>query len=199
MGRPLRRRPRSLLDRALADATEYTISSIDASGAGFTDQPSQRDFENGFTGGYSFRPSINAYQFANAKAIAHLADLSGRKELSEQYDRKAEALRAATLRELWNPNLVHFTDVYQRSTPFVKAGTFIRGRELAGFVRWAFELPPQSSNASEHAAEYNAAWKHLLAKDELGGPFGLRTVEPTYAKYLQQYRYDRATGKPECQ
>ena len=181
----------------LLDATEYTISSIDASGAGFTDSPSKRDFENGFTGGYSFRPSINASQFGNAKAIARLAEQSGHKELALEYDRRAEALRSATLHELWNPALNHFTDIYQRSTPFVKAGSFIRGRELVGLVPWTFELPPESAN--ESAANYNAAWQHVLAKDELDGAFGLRTVEPSYAKYLHQYRYDKATGQPECQ
>jgi hypothetical protein len=38
-----------------------------------------------------------------------------------------------------------------------------------------------------------------LAPDQLAGPQGLRTVEPSYARYLAQYRYDFATGRPECQ
>ena len=53
-----------------------------------------------------------------------------------------------------------------------------------------FELPPQGGGVP-----YASAWKHALAKDELGGPFGLRTVEPSYiAKYMVQYRYDAANG-----
>jgi hypothetical protein len=47
--------------------------------------------------------------------------------------------------------------------------------------------------------EYAAAWRHLLSPTELAGPHGLRTVEPSYPRYRTQYRYDWATGRPECQ
>jgi hypothetical protein len=50
----------------LLDATEYTISSIDASGG-----------KDGFRGGDAFRPSINSYMYANARAISRLAALTG--------------------------------------------------------------------------------------------------------------------------
>lgn len=180
----------------LLDATEYTISSIDASGAGFTDHPSTHDNENGFTGGFAFRPSINAYQFGNAMAIANLARIAGQPTVAAQYTERAESLRYAVLTELWNPKLTHFTDIYQRSTQFVSAGDFIRGRELVGYLPWAFELPPQTNTAGP---DFAAAWQHLLNPSELAGSYGLRTVEPSYPHYLQQYRYDRATGLAECQ
>ena len=67
------------------------------------------------------------------------------------------------------------------------------GRELVGYVPWMFELPPAGEG------EYGKAWSHALSASELGGPFGLRTVEPSYARYMVQYRYDAATGKRECQ
>ncbi|KAG8625146.1 hypothetical protein KVT40_006897 [Elsinoe batatas] len=53
----------------LPDATEYTISSIDASGG-----------QDGFTGGDAFRPTINSYMWANAIAVAKIADLAGRSD-----------------------------------------------------------------------------------------------------------------------
>ena len=180
----------------LLDATEYTISSIDASGAGCTDAPSKRDDQNGFTGGFAFRPSINAYQFANAEAIAALAHAAGKPDIAAEYTRRAETLRQATLSQLWNPNLQHFTDIYQRSTPSVKAGDFIRGRELVGYTPWMVDLPPRSASTPQ---DYATAWHHILNTAELAGPHGLRTVEPSYPHYLQQYRYDRATGLLECQ
>lgn len=182
----------------LLDATEYTIASIDASGAGFTDHPSTRDSGNGFTGGFAFRPSINAYQFANAEAIAALAQLAGQPAVAAQYAAHAEALRQAVLAQLWNPKLDHFTDIYQRSTPFVKAGDFIRGRELVGYLPWTFELPPKEQTATKYP-DFSSAWQHVLDPSQLAGPYGLRTVEPSYPRYLTQYRYDRATGLPECQ
>jgi hypothetical protein len=178
----------------LLDATEYTISSIDASGAGFTNTPSTDQNRNGFTGGFAFRPSINSYQYANALAIARLATLANKPALALDYTHRADRLRTAVLQQLWNPTLQHFADRYQRSTPYVTAGDFIRGRELVGYTPWLYELPPTTQDAP-----YNTAWQHLLSPNELAGPQGLRTVEPTYSKYLQQYRYDFPTGQPECQ
>ena len=180
----------------LLDATEYTIASIDASGAGFTDKPSTDQNRNGFTGGLTFRPSINSYQYANALAISRLASQAGKPDVAEDYAQRAVSIRSAVLSQLWNPTLEHFTDRYQRSTPYVTAGEFIRGRELVGYVPWLYELAPQDS---PDAGKYDVAWEHALAATELGGPFGLRTVEPTYPRYLNQYRYDQASGKPECQ
>jgi len=180
----------------LLDATEYTISSIDASGAGFTDKPSTDQNHNGFTGGFAYRPSINSYQYANAMAIARLADLAGRHDISADYTHRAETIRKTVLEQLWNPQLEHFTDRYQRSTPYVNAGEFIRGRELVGYVPWLYELPPKNQPASER---YAVAWRHALSPSELGGPMGLRTVEPSYPRYLAQYRFDEATANPECQ
>jgi F5/8 type C domain len=180
----------------LLDATEYTIASIDASGAGFTPEPSPDQNHNGFTGGFSFRPSINSYQYGNALAIAHFAALAGLAEVSADYSGKAANLRRAVLEQLWNPSLLHFVDRYQRSTEHVTAGDFVRGRELVGYVPWAFELPPKGTIQPQHLA---GAWKHVLTPTEFAGAYGLRTVEPSYVRYLTQYRYDPVTGKPECQ
>ncbi len=179
----------------LADATEYTIASIDASGAGFTDHPSTNQDHNGFTRGFAFRPSINSYQYANALAIARLAKVAGKPDVAADYSERAERIRGAVLQQLWNSNLQHFTDRYQRSTSFVTAGDFIRGRELVGYVPWLYELPPKNNSDMD----YSAAWRHVLSAEQLGGPHGLRTVEPTYPRYLVQYRYDKPTGLPECQ
>jgi hypothetical protein len=178
----------------LLDATEYSIASIDASGAGFTEKPSTDQDHNGFTGGYAFRPSINSYQYANALAIARLASLAGNRDVAADYARRAENIRSAVLTQLWNPELQHFTDRYQRSTQYVTAGEFIRGRELVGFVPWFYELPPNDA-----LADYAIAWRHLLSAAEFAGPYGLRTAEPSYPRYLTQYRADQATRIPECQ
>ena len=180
----------------LLDATEYTISSIDASGAGFTDKPSTDQNHNGFTGGFAYRPSINSYQYANALAISRFAALAGKPDIAADYAQRADRIRSAVLDQLWNPDLEHFTDRYQRSTQFVAAGDFIRGRELVGYVPWLYELPP---NGSDDANKYDVAWQHALSTAELGGLYGLRTVEPSYPRYLTQYRYDHASGNPECQ
>lgn len=177
----------------IADATEYTISSIDASGAGFQLNPEKDQNRNGFFLGFAFRPSINTYQYANALAIAHTAQRAGLHAVAADYTARAEALRRNTLDRLWNPALEHFTDRYQRSTSFVNEYAFIRGRELVGYAPWLYELVPKSADA----AQYAVAWKHVLSTSELQGAHGLRTVEPSYPRYMAQYRYEGA--RPECQ
>jgi hypothetical protein len=157
----------------IRDATEYTISSIDASNG-----------TDGFFGGFSFRPSINSYQFANAKAIASLAALQGGSDSTVQdYNSRAEAIKSRVQDSLWNSTFEHFIDRFQQNNDFVKYWDFIRGRELVGFVPWTHGLP-------DDTAEYAEAWKHALNSSELLGEHGLRTVEPSYQYYMRQYRYE---------
>jgi Mannosylglycerate hydrolase MGH1-like glycoside hydrolase domain/F5/8 type C domain len=167
----------------IADATEYSIASIDASGG-----------RDGFLHGDSFRPTINSFMFANAQAISKLAALAGDTNTAEDFAGKAAAIKAAVETNLWNDDKRHFIDRYKADNQFVHYWDFIRGRELAGYVPWAFELPDKDP-------KYDASWKHLLSPDEFAGPYGLRTVEPSYQYYMKQYRYAVVNGKklPECQ
>jgi hypothetical protein len=165
----------------LLDATEYTISSIDASGG-----------KDGFTGGTAFRPTINAFMYANARAIGRIAALAGDAPAARAYAERAQAIKAQVQGRLWNEGLQHFTDRYQQDNAFVHYGDFIRGRELAGYLPWYAELPDDSP-------EYARAWAHLLSTREFQGPFGLRTVGPGYEHYMQQYRYFPDSTRPECQ
>lgn len=75
----------------LADATEYTISSIDASGG-----------KDGFTGGEAFRPTINSYMWANAVAIANIADLAGDAATVKDFRQRAETLKDRFQTDIWN-------------------------------------------------------------------------------------------------
>jgi len=165
----------------LLDATEYTISSIDASGG-----------RDGFTGGQAFRPTINAFMAANARAIGHIAQLAGDARTAQAYARRARELAAALQARLWNAPLQHFTDRYQVDNAFVHYGQFIRGRELAGYLPWTHEVADDTPATAQ-------AWAHLLATDEFQGPHGLRTVGPSYPYYMRQYRYFPDSTRPECQ
>ena len=167
----------------IADATEYTIASIDASGG-----------KDGFLHGEAFRPTINSFMFANARAISALAALAGDTKLATTYATKADTLKATVETCLWNDGLEHFIDRYKADNQFVHYWDYIRGRELAGFVPWSFELP-------DDLAKYNRSWQHLLRADQFAGPHGLRTVEPSYQYYLKQYRYAEVEGqqRPECE
>lgn len=165
----------------LLDATEYTISSIDASGG-----------LDGFTGGDAFRPSINSFQYANARAIANLALATGDTATAATYNARAEALQGNFTASLWNSTFEHFIDRYYVSNEYVTYWDFIRGRELVGLTPWAWDVVPDE-------AVYAEAWQHALDTADLRTPAGLSTVEPSYEYYMRQYRYDAASGKKECQ
>ena len=165
----------------LLDATEYTIASIDASCG-----------VDGFTGGDGFRPSINAYQYGNALAIASIARLAGRSDVQDDYRARAESIKTNVQNSLWNPTYEHFIDRHYATTSCTTYWDFIRGRELVGYLPWLHNLPDDDP-------EYARAWAHLTDSGKFAGPFGLRTNEPSYEYYMKQYRYDEPTGLRECQ
>lgn len=163
----------------LLDATEYTVSSIDASGG-----------KDGFRGGDSFRPSVNSYMFANARALAQMARLAGDAAMAREYDARAADIRERLLADLWSPQLAHFIDRYQVDNEHVKYWQPIRARELVGYLPWMFDLVPDEPR-------YAQAWAHLLDSKALAGKAGMRTVEVSYEHYMRQYRY--LGSAPECQ
>lgn len=164
----------------LLDATEYTISSIDASGG-----------KDGFSGGEAFRPSINSYMYANALAIRNIALLEHDSVVAEEFNNRALQLKNNVQKYLWNDKFVHFVDRYKVSNKYVKYWNFIRGRELVGYLPWAYHLPDDNSL-------YASAWKHLVDSSEFAAKYGLRTNEPRYEYYMRQYRYT-PMGEKECQ
>jgi len=164
----------------LLDATEYTVSSIDASGG-----------RDGFRGGDAFRPSINSYMFGNARALSRLAAMAGDQAMAQEFSGRAEAIRNHVLTDLWSEKLTHFIDRHQsRKNAFVSYWDPVRNRELVGYLPWMFDLVPDD-------ARYAKAWSHLLDPASLAGKAGMRTVDAGYEYYMRQYRY---LGKdPECQ
>lgn len=129
--------------------------------------------------------------YANAKAIAKIAALAGQDQIVvDDYNNRAAAIKENVQNSLWNSTFAHFIDRYQITNDYVKYFDFIRGRELVGTLPWMFDLPDNSST-------YPSSWSHVLNSDELGGPNGLRTVEPSYQYYMVQYRYEGT--QRECQ
>ncbi|MEK6781765.1 MAG: discoidin domain-containing protein [Bacteroidota bacterium] len=164
---------------AMPDATEYTIASIDASGG-----------KDGFAGGEAFRPTINSYMYGNAIAISRIASMKGDITTSKDYLQRAISLKENVEHSLWNDSMQHFIDRYKVNNEYVHYWDFIRGRELAGFAPWYFNLPSDS-------AKYHVAWKHLLDTTRLLGNYGLRTNEPSYQYYFKQFTF--SFGKPGSQ
>jgi hypothetical protein len=128
----------------------------------------QRDVADGMEEGISgsrtemnARPTINCYMFANARAIAAIARLSGKEKLAAEFDLKASELKRLTQDQLWNP-AARFFEVKKAD------GAFTDVREEFGFIPWCFDLPSPG---------YETAWAQLTDPDGFRAPYGLTTAE----------------------
>ena len=135
-------------------------------------------------GAPGYRPTLNAYMWADARAIARVADLAGERNISEEYRTKAAGLKESLQAKLWDAKRQFFFPMYQHDEEAdgfkVKALTLTYqtgrhagseyGRELIGYVPWQFSMPDPGKG-------YEAAWKKLLDKDGFAAPFGPTTVE----------------------
>jgi len=107
------------------------------------------------------RPTINSYMFANARAIATLADMAGRQELAGQYDQKAAELKRLTQSLLWDPE-AGFFKVRREEGPLADV------REAIGFIPWCFSLPDPGREE---------AWIQLMDPNGFHAPYGITTAE----------------------
>jgi len=142
-------------------------------------------------GAPSYRPSFNAYMWADAVAIAKLARLAGQGDLAERFEKKAESLKTSMLQLLWDDQRKFFFPVYkndeERDGHKIKAltktyedGEFAgdaHGRELIGYVPWQF-------NMIDRGEGYNAAWPKLMDRDGFYADFGPSTVERNDPMFL---------------
>ena len=134
-----------------------------------------------FRGAPSNRPSFNAYMWADAQAIARIAELAGDKATADKFRAKADALKAKVQSLLWDPKREFFFIMFKNNEANekdfpgkpIKAGTLIyqdgpfagspEGRELIGYVPWQFNLPDPG---------FESAWKFLMDTNYFLAPFG---------------------------
>jgi hypothetical protein len=135
-------------------------------------------------GAPSYRPSFNAYMWADAKAISEIATIAGQTQVASIYNAKADAIRAKMLELMWDEKRQFFfpvlkndetADAYTMSamTRTYESGKYAgdsHGRELIGYVPWQFNL-------IEGESKYDVAWKKLMDRDGFYANFGPSTVE----------------------
>jgi hypothetical protein len=143
----------------------------------------QRDVSDGMeesiSGGRrvrNIRPSINSYMYGNAKAIAAIAALAGRRDLATEYRAKAARLKSLVEQRLWNPQLQFFDTL-------LESGRFAGVRENIGYTPWYFDLP---TPRSEHAA----AWRQLMDPKGFYAPYGPTTAEQRHPGFRIAYDGD---------
>ncbi len=143
------------------DATEYTAASYES--------PSG----DAYHGGAGYRPTINAYQYGDARAIAAVASLTGDVELQMEYEQRAESLQKALEAHLWNENqqfFMHRDRDYQQK--------LLEDREIMGFLPWMFNMP--SSNFSTEP------FKQLMDNEGFASTYGPTTLEQRSKWYMYE-------------
>lgn len=94
--------------------------------------------------GSGLRPTLNSYQAANARAIAHFAAKAGEKVLEKEFTAKTEALEKAVNERLWDEELGFYRGIPQRTrddAPFDAENR--RARELFGYIPFLFGIAPK--------------------------------------------------------
>jgi len=139
-----------------------------------------------FAGADGYRPTINAYLYADEVAISRAAAILGQPDKARDYAAKAADLKARVQRQLWDPKREFFFHQFRTDEQGgITAGSLTyqsgphagspHGRELIGYVPWQFNLPDNG---------YEAAWKFLMDTAYFAAPFGPLTVERHDPQFL---------------
>jgi hypothetical protein len=133
-------------------------------------------------GAPAYRPTINSYLWADARAIALAAELGGKAALAARFRAKAANIKETLQKKLWDPKRSFFFPMYKQDEESdghtIKALSLTyqtgkhagspHGRELIGYVPWQFGLPD---------AGFESAWKFLIDRDYFFADFGPTTTE----------------------
>jgi hypothetical protein len=140
------------------DATECTAASYQTS--------------DPYHGGAGFRPTINGYQYGDARAIASLATLSGNTALASEYTSRANALQTAMQTHLWDSTRQFFMHMQRDNNP---SQQLLTTREYMGFIPWMFDMP-QSADI--------AAFSQLTDPQGFAATYGPTTAERRSPYYM---------------
>lgn len=144
-------------------------------------------------GAPSYRPSFNAYMWADAIAIADIARRAGTNDIAATYQAKAGALKKTMQEKLWDPRRSFFFPMFRddeerdghqvrKLTLTYETGQFAgsdHGRELIGYVPWQFNMLDKDKG-------YEQAWKYLTDPAFFAAEYGPTTVERHDPMFLLQ-------------
>jgi neutral trehalase len=111
------------------------------------------------------RPTINSYMYANAKALANMADLLNDESSKFKYREKENKLKKLVQDSLWDASTLFY------KTKLAKGG-LAKAREAIGFVPWDFNLPLDQ-------AKYASAWDQLLDTGGFKSTMGVNNSRKT--------------------
>lgn len=144
------------------DATELSAASYET------------DPADPYHGGAGYRPTINAYQYGDADAIATIAALAGDPRTSTAFRQRAASLQTAMQNWLWDPQRGFFYHMARDDNP---GHSLLSTREEMGFVPWMFDMPKPSDSV---------AWQQLTDPQGFAAPYGPTTAERRSQWFMYQ-------------
>ncbi|MCU0778526.1 MAG: hypothetical protein MUF86_12795 [Akkermansiaceae bacterium] len=132
-------------------------------------------------GGSGRRATINSYMYGDARAIAAIARVAGRRDIEAEYTARAEKLRKLVQRKLWCPIDRFFKTLPLPEREMAAAdgsgeASLVDVRELHGYTPWYFHLP-------EPGRGYESAWRQLMDAKGFMAPFGPTTAEQRHPRF----------------
>lgn len=85
----------------------------------------------------TFRPSLNGYMVANARAIAKVAEKAGNNSIKERYTQHADSIENSMYKYLWDDEQQFFQDVVAENNTALKP---IKGRQQVGIFPFRFGI-----------------------------------------------------------
>jgi hypothetical protein len=133
--------------------------------------------------GSGLRPTLNSYMYADAKAIASIANLIGNKKIENNYITKANELKTKFDILVWDNEMQFFVNLHLHKKTHTLA-TYShneipnnkRVRELYGLFPWKFNMP---------SPEHSIAWEQILNKDGFYAKYGLTTAEQRHPRFMK--------------
>ena len=113
------------------DAQEYSLP-------GYYGSEVFKDGLNPRQGPNTYRPSLNSYMVANARAIAAIANDTYSTTVSAQFSEYADSIEAAMYKYLWDPKQQFFMDVILEDNPNLLPPPV--GREEVGFYPFRYGI-----------------------------------------------------------
>ncbi len=145
------------------DAMEFTASSYQAPDG------------DAYHGGEGYRPTLNSYQYGDAKAIAELARMDGDAATAERYEARAADLKTAMNEKLWDPGDGFYKHMMRDQNP---NNELLADREEIGFVPWYFDGLAEPGFA--------AAWEQAMDPQGFYSPFGPTTAERRSPLFMKE-------------
>ncbi len=152
---------KALLTDLIQNYTGWENEKLDSSGLFW--QIDDRDGMEMSACGSGYRPTINSYMYGEANAISKIALMSGKKEISDLFERNAKAIKEILQTRLWDKKADFFKTLSR-----VPQALLCNTRELCGYTPWYFNLPD---------SQYSIAWKFLMDPKCFYAPYGPTTVE----------------------